>query len=469
MGRAVSHTGERLQAVLIDDDAVRRVLFARHLESAGIDVPSAINHGIGALPAIARARPSLVFISFEEPLPRAIHSVEAIAEAAPEAVIVGFSDEATTAAYQRAIRAGARYLIDTPASEREMKAVADAITPHAPAPIRHAGSVVTIAGPKGGIGKTTISVNIASSLAHENKGSVLLIDLDPDFGDAGILLDLNTTYSTARAARDQGQFEFDSFKRALSVHESGAYLLGAPQRFGERLGTTPADLEALIDFASKSFDYVILDTPCTLDDLVLTAFNAADVTLLTTTLEFASLRNAALLQENMVYEGTPRDRVVIVANRTEPVAGFSAGDAAEVLERQSVWEIPYDPAMPRSTQVGRPLTTSRPKSVASMSLRALASRLGESPEKIDRRITVRGQSVAPEDVRQRLFGIVLAARPKPDVQYIFGAGKRATTYHLGGCAMERRLSERATATPWTLPAHLRPCRVCLPEDTSVAA
>jgi pilus assembly protein CpaE len=458
-----------LIAVLIDDDRERRALMARLLTSAGIRTESEVSHGIQAIRPITTFQPSFIFVSFEEPLSRAIQTVESVSLAAPDAVIVGYADDASTFAYQRAIRAGAKYLIDTPTSEREMQAVVESIRPRTAAGGRAAGSIVTVAGPKGGIGKTTISVNIASSLAHENKGSVLLIDLDPDFGDAGILLDLNTNYSTARAARDQGDFEFESFKRALSLHESGAYLLGAPQRFHERLGTTPEDLKSLVAFASQAFDYVILDTPCTLDDLVITAFNSADVTLLTTTLEFASLRNAALLLENMVYEGTPRERVVVVANHTDSLSAFSPGDAAEVLERQSVWEIPFDPAMPKSTQVGRPLTLSQPKSLASMSLRALASRLGEHPDRIDRRITVRGESVAPQEVRERLFSIVRATRPVAEPAFIFSAAKRANTYHVNGCPVEARLATRLEAPLADLPGHLKPCRVCLPEPTAAAA
>lgn len=185
--------------------------------------------------------------------------------------------------------------------------------------------------------KTTVSVNLASTLAKEHHGSVLLIDLDPDFGDAGLLLDINTNDSTARAARDQSRFEFDSFRRICSIHESGAYLLGASQRFSERVATNPSDLEALLQFAAQSFDFVLVDTPCTLDDLVVTAFNTADLTLLTTTLEFGSLRNAVLLQANMAYEGTSRERTLVLANHTDRVAAFSAGDAAEVLGREKIW------------------------------------------------------------------------------------------------------------------------------------
>ena len=459
---------EQLRVVaLIDNVEDRRAALAGLLRSAGLHVALSLPHGIDAVTAARREAPPLVFISFEEPLPRAIQTVEEVALAVPDAIIAAFADEADTHAYRRALAAGAKYLIDTPLSENEMRNVIEAILPDGPrTPVRDAGSVVVIAGQKGGIGKTTISVNLASSIAHENRGSVLLIDLDPDFGDAGILMDLNTNISTARAARDQALFEFDTFKRSLSLHESGAFLLGAPQNFAERLATSPAEVRQLVEFASHAFDYVLIDTPCMMNETVVAALNIADVTLVTTTLEFGSLRNTSLMLQEMAYEGGSPERTVVVANHIDPVAGFSVGDAAEVLERESVWEVPYDQAMPRATQLGQPLAITRPKSAASKSLRALAGRLGEDPARIDRRIAVRGVSLAPAEVRQRLATLVARqAQPEPGqlpaIRYVFSAAKRANTYHVEGCAVERRLTGRSLAPLDELPANLRPCRVCL--------
>lgn len=452
---------DRNGVALIDDVGARRASLGAMLVAAGRELVVDAPHGIEAVASLLRRDVPLVFVSFEQPLPRAVHSVEEVALALPDAVIVGFADEADTYAYRLAIAAGAKFLIDTPASANEMRAILDALAPKvARVPMRDSGSVVVVAGQKGGIGKTTISVNLASTLARENKGSVLLVDLDPDFGDAGILLDLNTNYSTARAARDQAEFEFDSFKRSLALHESGAFLLGAPQSFSERLPTSARDLQTLIAFASKAFDYVLIDTPCMLNETVVAALNVADVTLVTTTLEFGSLRNTTLMLREMLYEGVNPARTVMVANHIEPVASFSVGDAAEVLERESIWEIPYDRAMPRSTQLGTPLTASKPKSAASKSLRALASRLGEDPSRIDRRLVVRGEPLAPAAVRERLLTLV-RRETAPAPVFIFSTARRANTYHAAGCAVERRLAARESAELKELPGHLKPCRVCL--------
>jgi pilus assembly protein CpaE len=454
----------RTGVALIDTDPVRRASLRQFLASAGREVVLHASYGVEAIHAVKLAAPPLVFISFEEPLPRAIQAIEEVAAAVPEASIVAFTDEATTPAYQRAVRAGAGYLIDTPASAAELLAILEAVQPKDPRPVRTAGAIVVVAGQKGGIGKTTVSVNLASSLSKDNRGSVLLVDLDPDFGDAGILLDLNTNVSTARLAREQARLEFESFKRSLSLHESGAFLLGAPQSFSERLATSPEDVQQLLAFASQAFDYVLVDTPCMLTDTIVAALNAADVTLVTTTLEFGSLRNTTLLLQEMVYEGIRPERAVLVANNIDPTVGFSIGDAAEVLERDAIWEVPFDRAMPRSTQLGTPLTMSNPKSPASKSLRALASRLGEDPSRIDRRLAVRGEHLAPVAVRERLLSLVQPKAPAP--VYSFSTAKRSSTYHLSGCKVERRLSARSTAPFAELPANLRPCRVCLPESAA---
>jgi len=114
--------------------------------------------------------------------------------------------------------------------------------------------------------------------------------------------------------------------------------------------------------------------------------------------------------------------------------------------------------------LGQPLAITRPKSAASKSLRALAGRLGEGPARIDRRIAVRGVSLAPAEVRERLASLVARQtepEPLPAIRYVFSAAKRANTYHVEGCAVERRLTGRSLAPLDELPANLRPCRVCL--------
>lgn len=457
----------RIAAALIDSAGARRVSFSKLLEAAGIEVTLSAPHGLSTIASLSASRHGLIFVSFEEPLPRAIQTVEEIARVLPEAIIVAFGDEADTNTYRRALAAGAKYLIDTPVSENETRAIIEAIGPRPVRAVPEAGSVIVVAGQKGGIGKTTISVNLASSLAHDQRGSVLLMDLDPDFGDAGIMLDLNTNYSTARAARDHAEFEFESFKQSLAVHPSGAHLLGAPQTFGERLGTSPDDLKQLIAFASKAFDYILIDTPCMLSESVMAALVVADVTLVTTALEFGSLRNTTLMLGEMAYEGIGPERTVMIANHIDPVAGFSVGDAAEVLERESIWEIPYDKAMRKSTQLGSPLTLSRPKAAASKSLRALAGRLGEDPTRIDRRLVVRGESLAPPEVRAR-FVSTLRRETTPSPVFIFSSGKRATTYHTGHCAAGKRLTSAVTSGRAELPGHLKPCRKCLGESAAAA-
>ncbi|MGE0601553.1 MAG: CpaE family protein [Dehalococcoidia bacterium] len=457
----------RIAAALVDSDELRRASFSRLLEAAGIEVAFSAPHGLSAIAALSKTEHSLVFVSFEEPLPRAIQTVEEVARVLPDAIIVAFGDEADTNSYRRALAAGAKYLIDTPVSENETRAIVDAIGPR---PVRAApetGSVVVVAGQKGGIGKTTISVNLASSLANDQRGSVLLMDLDPDFGDAGIMLDLNTNYSTARAARDHAEFEFESFKQSLALHSSGAHLLGAPQNFAERLATRPEDLQQLIAFASKAFDYILIDTPCVLNESVMAALAVADVTLVTTSLEFGSLRNTTLMLSEMAYEGISPQRTVMIANHIDPVSGFSVGDAAEVLEREAIWEIPYDPAMRKSTQLGSPLTLTRPKAAASKSLRALASRLGEDPSRIDRRLAIRGESLAPPEVRARFISTLRRETAPPPV-FIFSAGKRATTYHTGDCPSGKRLSAPVAGGWAELPGHLKPCKKCLGEAVAAA-
>jgi pilus assembly protein CpaE len=155
----------------------------------------------------------------------------------------------------------------------------------------------------------------------------------------------------------------------------------------------PAELEALVEVGASLFDFVVVDTPGAYNDAVAAAISISDNLLIVTSLEVTSVKNTSILLNVLEEEGYPAGHSQVIVNNTVASTGLKITDAPAVLERTSLWNIPYEPAMRHAATHGLPLVLRKPSSPASESIVALAKRLAENPDQIDRRASLREQTV----------------------------------------------------------------------------
>ena len=103
-----------------------------------------------------------------------------------------------------------------------------------------------------------------------------------------------------------------------------------------------------------------------------------------------------MLLDVLLEEGVAGERALIVANCTSPDTGINTIDLVPSLKRDSIWKVPYDPALRKASQLGKPAVMASPTSPASQSILAMARRIEVSPERIDRRSEVRGEALPRE-------------------------------------------------------------------------
>lgn len=456
----------RPTAAILDGDADRRVRVSRALEEAGLVATASAPFGIGGIRRIYESPPAIAFVAFDEPLARAIAVVEQVSPAAP---VIAYSNDPSSRTYVAALRAGAKLFVDWPEQRGALATAAGQLLRGgrlAGRPPR--GHVTVVTGAKGGTGKSMVAANLAAALAEQHAQSVLLVDMVLDFGDAGLLLDAAGEYTTARAARRIAGDGPDALKDLLTAHESGMYVLPAPARYADREVCGMEEMELLLDVAAAGFDQVVIDTAAILDDVLLTAVSAADLSLITTTAELASARNSRRYIEEMEAAGLPGDRALPLVNQVTADQPLGAAEVAEILERRSIWEIPFDGGVPRANKRG--LLAWRPgrNSSAARSIRVLASRIAATPDRIDRRKAPRRSRKTVDPAIRRRFAAALPApvamepvRP-PEAAYVYSANPSAAVYHLAGCEMERRITpaNRRLANSWAEVVHLRRCRRC---------
>ena len=388
-----------LTAVVVDDNPGSREKLTRALAQAGVAVSLSCGTSVKDFRKIVVDDPSIIFVTLEDPFPRAIRAVEYLSASLPDTPIVAVSTSTGVAMFQQVVRAGAKFLIQAPLKQAEIVKVIGtfgASTAPKPGLARGTGRVIAVVGQKGGVGKTAISVNLAAALAKNPANHVLIVDFDMSFGDVGLTMDVTADTTTAQAAHHLSETDRDDFRNSVVEHPSGAFVLGAPSRVGEWLKVSPQQLEALVETAAALYDYVILDTPGAFNDAVATAMDLADNILIVTSLELSSVKNTALLLDVLLEEGVAGERALIVANCTSADTGINTIDLVPSLKRDSIWKVPFDPAIRKASQVGKPAVTEDASSPASMSILAMARRIESSPDRIDRRSEVRGEAAPRE-------------------------------------------------------------------------
>jgi pilus assembly protein CpaE len=240
---------------------------------------------------------------------------------------------------------------------------------------KRGGNVILFLHAKGGVGCTTLAVNAAVALAATTIYRVTLFDLNLEFGNAAMLMNLKPERTLADLA-EQPPAELDdaSFARFLTQDRSGVRVLAGcdvPER--AELVTVPAVHQAIDRLRAQS-DYVVIDAPPTFSQPVLACLDIADAVVLLSAAHLPSLKatkEALTVLEKLSY---PRERTVLVVNRTSE-AGLEMDHIARFFNRKADIVVPFTPACDDAADRGRPLTVLHPDSAAAKVMRDLAAQI----------------------------------------------------------------------------------------------
>ena len=283
-----------------------------------------------------------------------------------------------TSVLSEALRSGMREVVE----ERDLTGLGEAIRKAhqvhraVTGPALHSetsiGKLVTVFSPKGGVGKTTIAVNLAVALAARGDLQICLVDLDLASGDIAITLQLFPARTIADAVALESQMEFSGLEPLLTPHRRGFSTLVAPVQ-PDAKDTIPASLIARILSILKSrFDYVVVDTSPAFDEHVLQAFDETDELLLVTTLDVPTLKNVKIACETLDLLNFPKPRRHLVLNRADDKVGLSPAKVESTLEMKIVQSIPTSSEVGIATNAGEPIVASHPKHAVSQAFNRLA-------------------------------------------------------------------------------------------------
>jgi len=235
------------------------------------------------------------------------------------------------------------------------------------------GRLVTVFSPKGGVGKTTLAVNLAIALANEDR-RVCLVDLDLAFGDVAITLQIFPSRTIADAAQLQ-DLDVATLETLLTPNHDNMFALVAPVQ-PDAKETIPAKLVGRVLRLLKSrFDYVVVDTAPAFDEHVLQAFDESDILLLVTTLDIPTLKNLKMATETLDLLNFPASKRRLILNRADDKVGLTAEKVEGTLNMTILGSIPTSPQVPTATNAGEPIMRSLPRHAVSQAITALARSL----------------------------------------------------------------------------------------------
>ncbi|MDP2268109.1 MAG: AAA family ATPase, partial [Deltaproteobacteria bacterium] len=206
------------------------------------------------------------------------------------------------------------------------------------------GKIIDVVGSKGGVGTTTVAVNLAVNLAEADRNTmVALIDMNLLFGEVPLFLGIESAFDWMGVAKNITRIDSTYLLSVMSRHASGVHILPSPAKVQDEFHVTPEVIEALLGQMKSMFDYIVIDSGQVLDDISRTILRLADSLIIVTLLSLPCLINVKRLLDHLQQYGYPRDEDIrILVNRNHKRSMISVADAEKSMKKPVFWQVPND-------------------------------------------------------------------------------------------------------------------------------
>ncbi len=384
-----------IRVVVIDDIVSTRENLKKLLSfEEDIEVVGTAGDGRSGIDVVRQLTPHVVLMDVNMPGMDGIAATETLAVEAPASPVVIMSVQGERDYLRRAMQSGAREFLIKPftgdelvASIRrvyEMEDKKGSYLPRAVGPPDGGGGpgakpecqVLVVLSGKGGCGKTFLSLNLAAALRSELGARVCLVDLDLQFGDVGVMLNLDHAKTITELVDSESPLDWEFVDDVLADGPQGMRVLLAPfsPEFGDLVRAE--HIRAIVDVLRREFDYVVVDSGSQLSEATLEVTDLADKVLVLGALTIPAIKDTRLMLKMLESLKVDRERVMVVVNAHDAHAIYDAASLERNLRFPVRLQIPSEPRLVGgSIHRAAPLVVSHPDSDISLLFRGLARSL----------------------------------------------------------------------------------------------
>ncbi|MBI3860502.1 MAG: AAA family ATPase [Planctomycetia bacterium] len=335
------------------------------------------------LDVVMQTRPDIALIALDSDAAKAMALVAKISQELPECHVLVISSSTEGSLILQAMRNGAKEFLSLPLKLEDVLSALERIrqtnSSRAGEGQVRSCQVITVAGASGGVGCTSLAVNLGCILARSEQNSVVVIDLDFALGDSDVWLDIIPDYTIQDVAENITRLDYSLLKRSLTRHDCGVFLLPRPVQLDDNLKITAEQLRRVVALLKSTFTHLVIDVSKSFGALDMAALDVSDIVLLVTQLDLPCLRNVVRLMQYFDNTDGLAKKIRIVVNRIGlEDTQISLNKALETIGREISYQVPNDFAtMVEARNNGVPLVMQAPKAKLTRAIEQMAQQFGQ--------------------------------------------------------------------------------------------
>ncbi len=335
--------GQTLNVIIIDKEETSRNIIKSYLSS--VEDISVIGEfydfDLGYDFAKDNGR-CLVLIDVSQEQDKSLSLIKKLKENNKDAFIIALSAKTSTETIIKVMRAGAKEFLNKPLIQSEFTETLNELkSEFENTEIPDTCKIISTFSNKGGIGKTSIAVNLAVELAQISKEKVALIDLNLQLGDVATFLDMNPPFAMDYIANNIHNLNEDELLKTMSKYKNTSlYVIADPLNIDNSKDITAEQIKNLLAVLKKTFSYIVIDIGTNIDSKTIAALDSSDLILLIAIVNLPAIRSTQRCMDLFNRLGYSSDKIKLVLNRYMENEDIKTSDIEEVVKQKVYWKIP---------------------------------------------------------------------------------------------------------------------------------